>query len=616
MYIGQGKPRSWLLLALIVLAIPSLGAISQAWAQTLPAARPIPFVVQDNRSECVLPTPHPDEKYLLILGSLSLGSGPYRVTARTEAVENPPTIPEEKTAVRVSRKVSGPNSDKGITSFESDYAPAEEPPRTRNFFLFVKERDFYSADSYVMVLGERQGVARHCQVYVDRDYHAGIQPTVDDVIHTFDDEVYPRACRTLGRAADVDRDGRFTILLTPWLGKLADGKVSLGGFVRGSDFFRDLAPPFGNRCDMMYLNTDLQPGPTLRTILAHEYTHAVIFSEHVFGSYQPQAPRQDEEGWLNEGLAHMVEDLSGYSWSNLDYRISAFLSAPGRYQLVVQDYFRAGLFRSHGNRGATYLFLRWCCDQFGEEVMKSLVRTNLTGIGNIEAATGQSFADLFRQWTIALALSGTNLLDFRSLENFGSLRRIGLHRPLAGRLLCGPRFQEMSLADDRNELDLTGTSAAYFLLHSPAKSACRLTITAGADTNLQVTLVRLPKRTARLTVHIEPQENQEAGSVTPTIRLAVTAHDQDVTLEHAAWERLVPTANRPEDTSYRPADPKASSTKESVKSWFGDLQLKAGETRTSEPITLPSGVTNSEDWIFKISAVDTAGHHISAWALR
>src|SRR5262249_48848818 len=145
--------------------------------------------------------------------------------------------------------------------------------------------DFHNPSGYVAISAVLQGVGRHCQVYVDQDHadRAGLQPAVDDIVRTFDAEVYPRACRWFGQALDVDRDGRFTVLLTGWLGRLQGGKVSLGGFVRGSDFLRDLPAPFGNRCDMMYLNTNLQPGPHLRTVLAHEYAHAVIFSEHVFG---------------------------------------------------------------------------------------------------------------------------------------------------------------------------------------------------------------------------------------------------------------------------------------------------------------------------------------------
>src|SRR5262249_12360767 len=182
-------------------------------------------------------------------------------------------------------------------------------------------------------------------------------------------------------------------------------------------------------------------------------------------------------------------------------RVSAFLSAPERYQLTVADYFQAGLFRSHGHRGAAYLFLRWCCDRFGDDVLKKLVQSNLTGTVNLEAATREPFADLFRQWNIALALSGTNLTE----EKTALIRRVNLHQPLAGRVLCGPRLQEMVLADGKHEVSLAGTSAAYFLVHSPAKTGTRVTISAEPESHLQATLIRLPDRTGRLSLRVESQ---------------------------------------------------------------------------------------------------------------
>jgi hypothetical protein len=537
-----------------------------------------------------------------------------------------------------------------------DYPPAGEPLRQRKFYLFVKDRGFQSPENYITVTAELRAVGQYCQVYVDRDdltpphpvpppqgarAAVDLQPTVDDIVATFDNQVYPWARQVLGQAADVDRDGRFTILLTGWLAKLANGRVSLGGFVRGSDFFRDLAPPFGNRCDMMYLNTDLKPGPHLHTILAHEYTHAVIFSEHVFGSYLPEGPRQDEEGWLNEALAHLVEDRHGYSWSNLDYRISAFLSAPERYQLVVRDYFDSGLFRSHGNRGATYLFLRWCCDRFGDDLMRQLVQSNLAGVANLETATEQPFGELFRQWTVALANGKSRIEDrgSRIEESAGSdplqrvlqrppegghyqrhprssgigeegqgswapLRHIDIHGPLGGRLLCGPRFDQVPLVNGTSEIKLSGTSAAYLLLHSPEAQFSHVVITAEPGTDLQVTLIRLPEKTARLSLGLEA-ETLPAGK---TVRLSLTAHDQEVILENAAWERLVPAANRPEDTSYQPA------TEGPILKWFGDPHLKAGETRTSSVISLPTG-DSMASWVFKIAGIDPAGHPVSAWAV-
>jgi hypothetical protein len=197
-----------------------------------------------------------------------------------------------------------------------------------------------------------------------------------------------------------------------------------------------------------------------------------------------------------------------------------------------------------------------------------------------------------------------------------AIRRINLHRPLAGRLLCGPRFEEVSLKDDRHESTIAGTSAAFLMLHSPTKSHSRLTITAEPEMNLQVTLIRLPERAARLNLRLEPQENLQVGLGAQTVRLKVTAFDQDVTLENAAWERLVPTTNRAEDTSYRPLEPDSASSQKIAKSWFGDLRLKAGETRTSEPITIPSGSAPGESWVFKVSASDPSGHHLSAWAIK
>ncbi len=37
----------------------------------------------------------------------------------------------------------------------------------------------------------------------------------------------------------------------------------------------------------------------------------------------------DEEGWLDEAMGHLAEDLNGFSMSNIDYRVSAFLTQSG-----------------------------------------------------------------------------------------------------------------------------------------------------------------------------------------------------------------------------------------------------------------------------------------------
>src|SRR5262245_2918815 len=69
-----------------------------AGAQPVPAGRVLPLTVHDGRCECVLPTPHPDEKYYLVLGSLAQQPGPFRVTVRTATASGPVAVPVEDSA--------------------------------------------------------------------------------------------------------------------------------------------------------------------------------------------------------------------------------------------------------------------------------------------------------------------------------------------------------------------------------------------------------------------------------------------------------------------------------------------------------------------------------------
>jgi hypothetical protein len=579
----DARPR----LAVLVLLCLAAGAR----ADPFPPDTAVPLAVRDGRCEFVLPTPRPDAKFFLILGSLAQTPGPYRVTVRTEPCPGPAALPLEESPPdenwkrRVQALHARLAAARRNRTPPHEYPPSADPPRQKTFYLFTGEHDFQDTDSYAAVVTGLRGVGRRCLVYVDRDHPdpAALQPTVDYIVHTFDEEVYPRARRSLGQTLDVDRDGRFAVLLTGRLAKLQGGKVALGGFVRGSDFYRDLEVPFGNRCDVMFLNADLKPGPHLRTLLAHEYTHAVIFSEHVFGDYLPGEPAQDEESWLNEGLAHLAEDRHGYGWSNLDYRVSAFLSDPGRYRLVVADYYAAGLWRDPGTRGAAYLFLRGCADRHGADLPARLVQSNLRGVANLEAATREPFADLFRAWSAALLPDG------------------GSYGPLGGRLLCGPRFEEASLAGDAREVQLAGTSAGYLLLHSPRDGCSRVTVTAEPGAWLQVSVVRLPDQAARLSLRAE------TGDRAGTVRLVLTAHDADVTLQDAAWERAAPETGRPEETSYRPDAPAGAT----VRAWFGDPRLRAGESRRSAPVTLPRA---GGPVLFKVTGTDAAGRRVAAWA--
>jgi hypothetical protein len=563
------------------------------------AAEIVPVKVCDGQAEVVLSTDDPDDRYFLIVGSLARQAGPFPVTVQTEATTAPLSLPREQPTAdaawqkRIKEQAGRLARARQMRRPMAEFPPLASPPREKVFHLFVRDKDFHNPAAYAAVPAELWQLGQHCQVYVERGRpdDAHLRAAVADAVRTFDEGVYPRARERLGQALDVDRDGRFTILFTGWLTRMQNARVALGGFVRGSDFYRDLDPPFGNRCDMMYLSTALRAGPFLRTVLAHEYTHAVVFSEHVFGGYLHAGTGQDEESWLNEGLAHLVEDGHGYGWGNLDYRVSAFLSAPERYRLVVPDYYGSGVWRSPGLRGISYLFLRWCQDRHGPGLLTRLTQSSLHGVENLEVATQERFADLFRQWSAAVLLAGTGLE-----AEMPPRRPLNLRRPLGGRLLCGPRFGELALAGSRRQVELAGTGVAYLLLHSPGGTRSRVAIRAASEAALQVSLLRLPRDYPRLVVR------WQAG------RLQLTAQGGVLTLDEITWERLL-AEGTPEDTDFRPA----AEPSQSVRVLVDDPHLEAGQSRTTAPLVLPR--SGRSELLIKVTATDEAGRRLAAWVL-
>jgi hypothetical protein len=578
-----------LLFPLILVQVPAL------------AAPLLPLVVREGRCELTLSTKHQGEQFYLVVGSLARQGGPFHVKVETEAAPGPEFVPVEHPREDISWRRRVDQLAERLARARQQRAPAllyppvAQPSPQKVFFLFTKQGDFQNPANYTTIKAQLFRIGRHCQVYLDRAYSdsEAVRPAADEAVRVFDEEVYSKAARVFGQAVDVDRDGRFTLLFTDWLGKLQDGKVSVGGLVRGSDFYRDLEAPFSNRCDMMYLNTDLQPGPYLRTLVAHEYTHAIIFCEHVLGPYPAVGRTQDEESWLNEGLAHLAEDMHGYSWDNLDYRISAFLNDPQRYPLVVADYYAAGLWRHPGPRGAAYLFLRWCRDRYGPDLPARLVRSNLAGVTNLEVATGVPFAELFRQWSVALVTGDAGAWGTR-----GNQGKAGGSAPL-GRLLCGPHFAAVPLAHGRHDLRLAGTGVGYVLLYSPVSGHARVTVTAEPGADLQVSIVRLEHQTPRLDLRIE-------GAGEESVRLVLTAKGGPVDLEAAAWERIVPSGHAVEDTSYQPGSP----CLQTIRTWFGEPHLHAQETRTSGAIPWPA---DKGPLVWKVLGKDQHGQPVAAW---
>lgn len=429
--------------------------------------------------------------YELVVGSLGESARTYRVHLEARPITRVESFPVAPVGV----PPSGRAGHSPVEWRTSTFAPSERntlaisstiPPEggttnaARRFFLHVTTDPLEDPGAYVPVEATVAGEGKEVRVYLDRHTpDSGLAVgLVDEIIRLLDDEIIPHSRTFLGEHADIDGDGKLAVLVTPWLGRLCGGKTSLNGFVRSNDFLAGIEAPFGNHGDIIYLNSKLSPGAALKTLLAHEYTHAVCFSRRL--ANPKRAPLADEEDWLNEAIAHVAENFHRSDWSNLNQRIASFLKAPGKSPLVVRDYYRAGLWRDPGCRGATYLFLRFCVNQFGESLLRDLVESPASGRKNLERATGVPFAEIFRNWTIAMAE--------------GDIAPVPLRGPFGGLDLSGPTRTQWHVDESPIAIELSGTSATFVSIdHADTPRILRVSIEGDPGSRLQVTLVRHPK---------------------------------------------------------------------------------------------------------------------------
>jgi len=358
----------------------------------------VPYAVEVQKDQATFDLPFDaNTRYRVIVSSLASRKVASRVTLSAERVSHIERFPLREVPPLQSA-IPQPfhttwNSAKHVPLHKDETPSPLENPSERTFFLHVTDGPLEDPRQYAEVTGRRVAEGRSVRVFLDSSMGADqlAHGLVAEIVRLFDAKIVPKSRDVLGEFRDVDGDGKFAILISPWLGKLQGGKTALGGFVRGSDFEKSVEPPFGNQADVMYLSANLRPGRHLHSLLAHEFAHAICFSRRLPSELHPQG-LPTEEDWLNEAIAHLAENLHETGWSNLDYRVSRFLDATHRSPLVVENYYANGLWRDPGCRGATYLFLRWVVDRFGDDVLSRLIESPGRGIANLTTcfAAGQS----------------------------------------------------------------------------------------------------------------------------------------------------------------------------------------------------------------------------------
>ena len=282
------------------------------------------------------------------------------------------------------------------------------------------------------------------------------QAEYQSVATTFDTLVDAVDTKNFGQPTDIDGNGHVIMFFTSAVNALTPrNSVSfIGGFFDSRDMFPNTAQNGLPACaasnvgEMFYL---LVPDPsgmvngnkfaksfvthlTIATT-AHEYQHLINASRRL---YVNTAAVGFEETWLDEGLAHVAEELLFYAQSGLgsmrdiDANVlrssSQVTNAFGddgienfdRLDLYLANTVRNSPYADNDSletRGATWSFLRYAADRTQptaqETLWQKLVNSSTSGMANLQQVFGSNLPTLFNDWGVMFALDDVAGADTR-----------------------------------------------------------------------------------------------------------------------------------------------------------------------------------------------------------
>ena len=340
----------------------------------------------------------------------------------------------------------------------------------------------------------------------------------------FDTLIDPLDRAAFGDPSDIDHNGRIVLFFTKTVNDLTPKSSS--SYIGGYFFARDLFPVTdqmsglaacagSNVGEMFYV---MVPDPSrggafakanvaseVYATLAHEYQHLINASRRM---YVNTAATDFEETWLDEGLAHIAEELLFYRASGLspranidvatlrtssaivdafnNYEIENFgryveyLKSPSKYSPYADN-------DSLATRGATWAFLRSAADRRGSsdgDTWYQLVNSTTTGIANLQHVFGTGVSDEIRDWATSVLtddMTGVSSAYQQPSWNFRSI-----FAALGNSVFP---ISTVSLLPGTQPVTLTDGAAAYLRFTVPAGGLASVQWSAPA-TAVQFTVVR------------------------------------------------------------------------------------------------------------------------------
>lgn len=314
---------------------------------------------------CTLPNPTP------------LPPSPTLIPSPTPSPtpSHPPTpdpIPAElpvRDLAEIAARLGKIPSEPTPTPTPASYHPGQEA----NFWLVD-----HIANAYFITTATLSVLTPNFCVWVEKGAKVD-QKALKATIMRFEQEIYPRLMEVFGPD-------------TPWPDSclhIFNGFFpGVGGYFSGNDSYPRQVFPYSNERKVVYINLGtVSPGTKAYIpLLAHELQHLL----------QWQIDR-NEDTWVNEGFSEMAELLSGLY---LDASTRSFAARPDTQLTSWAD----SPDEAYPNYGASFLFMAYFRERFGEEAFRRLVKSPLNGqhaFNEILAPYGLSFEDLFADWVLA-----------------------------------------------------------------------------------------------------------------------------------------------------------------------------------------------------------------------
>ena len=223
----------------------------------------------------------------------------------------------------------------------------------------------------------------HAYWWIEEGYQVHVKD-LERSAWNFENRTYPTSHRYFGSewTPGVDGDPHIYIILANVPG--------VGGYFSGPDEYPAVVASHSNQHEMFYINLDnAAPGDSyFDGILAHEFQHMIHW-----------AMDRDEDTWVNEGLSELASRLSGYDVGGSDY---TFSQQPDTQLTTWSE-----LEESGPHYGASYLFLSYFLERYGDEAIPRLVAEPANGIAGFDTLLKEldpdqrGFDDLFADWVVA-----------------------------------------------------------------------------------------------------------------------------------------------------------------------------------------------------------------------